>query len=109
MFEEPPEGESDVIFPPPNNVLNRYMNQMAKHGLAFEVALSSLQMRYERWQGRNSIQYKLRRRGDRWNVLEREEPPDLDLSDEGSNKGSVGHQNLMLIFMFSITVKPSQD
>lgn len=48
MFEEPPEGESDVIFPPPNNVLNRYMNQMAKHGLAFEVALSSLQMRYER-------------------------------------------------------------
>lgn len=68
MFEAP-EKASNVEFPPPNNSLNRYMNQIANHGLAFT--------------------FKLKRRGDRWNLLEQEEPPDLFISEDESVKKDV--------------------
>lgn len=40
----------NVLFPPPNNMLNKYMHTLAQHGLANE--------------------FGLKKRGDRWNIYE---------------------------------------
>ena len=49
-YNSPNPGPLNVPFPPPNNALNKYMHYLASHGLCSE--------------------YKLKKRGDRWNIYE---------------------------------------
>jgi len=57
-------GGLNVIFPPPNNMLNKYMHTLAQHGLA--------------------CQFGLKKRGDRWNILEVEY-----VNSNGSSDGTI--------------------
>eukprot|EP01032_Pedospumella_encystans_P009879 gene9879-11593_t len=59
-----PGGGLNVIFPPPNNMLNKYMHTLAQHGLA--------------------CQFSLKKRGDRWNILEVEY-----VNSNGSSDGTI--------------------
>lgn len=61
---EPSGSGLNVIFPPPNNMLNKYMHTLAQHGLA--------------------CQFGLKKRGDRWNILEVEY-----VNSNGSTDGTI--------------------